>query len=295
MAAKELTRGQLIRRGKIIRAAAQAFYKLKFRLSGRATGEERFLVTDVGRVRTLCYGFEDASVKPVVFDMHGGGFILMSADVDERFCTAFVNGVGCKVISVDYAKAPEYPFPAAVNEVYAVVKHVGEHADEYVVDPNKMAIGGHSAGVNLAAATALSSAKAMEFAFRFQVLDYPPLDLATSPYDKPNPKGGVSPRMATVFDRCYIADPADARNPYVSPVYASADDLRCLPPALVIAPGKDSLHDEAVKYAAMLRDAGVETELHEFPEEAHGFTYRPRPASEEALRLMVDFLKKHLH
>jgi acetyl esterase len=295
MGRQELTRKQIIRRGKMVRGIMQFVYKFQlFGMKHANVGKEVFLETEAGRARTLWYGFEDETAKPILFDMHGGGFILMHADADEPMNLEFAEKVGCKVISIDYAKAPEHPFPAALNEAYAVVKHVVEHAKEYGVDPSRMAIGGHSAGANLSAVTAMKSVKKGEFAFRCQVLDYPPLDLATSPYDKPNPKGGVSPRMATMFDRCYISDPADARNPYASPVYAAMQDLVGLPPAIVIVAGKDSLHDEGVKYANMLKDAGVETELHEFLEEAHGFTYKPGPGAQDAIGLMIDFMKEHL-
>jgi acetyl esterase len=218
----------------------------------------------------------------------------MHADADEPMNLQFAEQVGCRVISIDYAKAPEHPFPVAVNQVYAVVKHVVEHAQEYGVDPSRMAVGGHSAGGNLAAVAAMQSVKKGDFAFRCQVLDYPVLDLATSPYDKPSPKGSVPPRMATVFDRSYMADLADARNPYVSPVYAEREDLEGLPPTIVIVAGKDSLRDEGVRYANMLREGGVETELRKFPDEPHGFTMKPGLGAQQAIGLIIDFMKVHL-
>jgi len=79
-------------------------------------------------------------------NMHGGGFILMSAETDEAMNVSIYQITGCKVISIDYALAPEYPFPAAVNQVYAMVKDVHKNAAGYGIDPERMAIGGHSAG-----------------------------------------------------------------------------------------------------------------------------------------------------
>ncbi len=294
MARRELTREQVMRRARVIQGLNRTYFKWKFRLSGPRLGVERFLDTEAGRVRTLWYDCEGQEPKPLVCDLHGGGFMLMSADVDEPFCREFVAKVGCRVISIDYAKAPQHPYPAAVDQTYAVVKHLVDHASEYGIDSSRLAIVGHSAGGNLAAVTSLRSIKEGGFGFRCQILDYPVLDLATSPFDKPSPKGSVPPWMATLFDRAYVTDLAEARNPYVSPVYASLEDVRGLPPALIIVAGRDSLRDEGVTYARMLSEAGVETELHEFPDQPHGFTYKASPATEEALRLMGDFLRKHL-
>ena len=293
-AKKELTRKQIVRRARMSRWITETAFRLQSGLTRAKVGKEVFLETEAGKVRTLWYGSDDQTVQPVLFDMHGGGFILMHADSDEPMNLRFADQVGCKVISVDYAKAPEHPFPEAVNEVYAVVKCVVEHAQEYGIDPSRMAVGGHSAGGNLAAVTAMQSMKKGDFTFRCQVLDYPVLDLATSPCDKPSPKGSVPPRMATVFDRSYMADLADARNPYVSPVYAERGDLEGLPPAIVIVAGKDSLRDEGVRYANMLREAGVEAELREFPDEPHGFTMKPGLGAQQAIGLMIDFMKAHL-
>ena len=118
-----------------------------------------------------------------------------------------------------------------------------------------MAIGGHSAGGNLSTVICMKAKKEGEFQFVCQVLDYPPLDLATSPLKKPQPKGAIPPKMALMFNACYV-DPAQAKDPYVSPVYATQEDLAGLPPALFILAGGDSLHDEGLKYCEMLKTAG---------------------------------------
>lgn len=249
--------------------------------------------TDAGDVRTLWYGFENKATKPVLFDMHGGGFILMSAEADDAMNRVIHEAVGCKIISIDYALAPEYPFPKAVDEVYAVVKAVHDGAERYGIDPCRMAIGGHSAGGNLATATCIQANRRRAFSFACQVLDYPPLDLATSPYDKPCPKGAIKPHTAAVYDACYIA-PEQASNPLASPVYGSDEDLMGMPPALLILAGHDSLHDEGAHYAAMLKAAGVAVEMHDFPDEKHGFTYFRSKAAPAAMGLITDFLKRHL-
>ncbi len=219
--AKVLTREECIRRGKRLRRPMTIFLKLQSLRPGmKSARDEMYIDTEFGKVRTLWYGFENPEKAPVYFDLHGGGFILGSADMDEEMNLELKEQVGCKIISIDYAKAPEFPYPVAVNQVYAVVKHVFENAEKYGIDRNKMAIGGHSAGGNLSTVTCMKAKKAGEFQFVCQILDYPPLDLATNPLDKPRPKGAIPPAMALIFNACYV-DPDQAKDPYVSPVYAT--------------------------------------------------------------------------
>jgi len=155
-----------------------------------------------------------------------------------------------------------------------------------------MGIGGHSAGANLAAVTCLRAKESGAYRLRYQVLDYPPLDMATNAFDKPCPKGAIPPKMASLFDLAYVGD-SDPKNPEVSPVYASPQQLAGLPPALVILAGGDSLHDEGAKYAAMLRDAGVETEVRDYPVVKHGFTLEKGKEADEAIAEMAAYIKKH--
>ena len=291
--AKNLTREQYIKRGKLFRKLMAIFLKLQnIGSKNKSMRDEIFIDTEFGRVRTLWYGFENSEKAPIYFDLHGGGFILGSADMDEKMNLELSKQVGCKIISIEYAKAPEFPYPVAVNQVYALVKHVFENGEEYAVDTKRMAIGGHSAGGNLSAVTCMQAEKEGKFQFVCQILDYPPLDLATSPLDKPRPKGAISPQMAMMFDACYV-DPSQAKDAYVSPVYATQGDLQGLPPALFILAGGDSLHDEGLKYCGMLEAAGVVTECHDYPNAPHGFTLRPSTDANDARAKMGAFLRKY--
>ncbi len=293
--AKLPTREQYIRRAKLIRGLMRVVLKfVKIGPKNKSMRDEIFIDTEFGKVRTLWYGFQNKETAPIYFDLHGGGFILGSADMDEEMNLELTKQVGCKIISIDYAKAPEFPYPAAVNQVYAVVKHVFENAEKYAIDSRKMAIGGHSAGGNLSTVTCMKAKEAGDFQFACQILDYPPLDLATSAFDKPRPKGAISPKMASIFDACYV-DPSQAKDPYVSPVYASRQDLEDMPPALFILAGMDSLHDEGAKYCSMLKSAGVVTECCDYPDARHGFTYKPSPDAIDAWGKMAAFLKKYLY
>lgn len=263
------------------------------RFKNKSLRKEIFIDTEFGRVRTLWYGFDEGSKRPVFFGLHGGGFIVGTAELDETINLQIKKDVGCKVISIEYAKAPDSPFPAAVNQIYAVVSHLVENADKYGIDPERMAIGGHSAGGNLATVTCMKAKKEGEFQFLCQVLDYPPLDFGICPYDKPSPRGCIPPGMASIYDACYL-DPSQLKDPYASPVYASKETLTGLPPALFILAGRDSLHDEGLRYREKLREAGVSTELSDYPNAAHGFTYRASDDTTHAILKMSAFLKKHL-
>lgn len=165
--------------------------------------------------------------------------------------------------------------------------------EKYGIDPNRMAIGGHSAGGNLATAACLMAADRSEFGFVCQVLDFPPLDLATSPFDKPCPKGAIKPKTAEEYDLCYVSADEQRCNPLVSPVYAPKEDLAKLPPALIVLAGQDSLHDEGLRYANLLKQAGTPVELHDLSGEKHGFVYYKSKATGSVVNTMAEFLARH--
>lgn len=289
------SREQLIRRGVRYYNTSMAIKSIKKMFSGKKNlGKEIWIDAVSGPTRTLWYGWENTEPTPVYFDLHGGGFMLGCADDDEPMNLEIEKQIGCKIVSIDYAKAPRFPFPFAVNQIYAVIDYLYEHSHEYGIDPGKMAIGGHSAGGNLSAVICLKAIEKRKIKFVCQILDYPPLDLATSALNKPQPRGSVPPKLAMMFDACYV-DPALAREPYVSPVFTSPERLSGLPPALIILAGKDSLHDEGLKYCGLLGEACVVTECLEYPDSPHGFTYGQSADALDARRKMAAFLKKHLY
>ncbi|WP_394916275.1 alpha/beta hydrolase [uncultured Robinsoniella sp.] len=262
------------------------------KLKGKTKADIRYVQTSQGNIRILEYGFKDQQIKPLFIDMHGGGFVLMNADSDETINNYLLDNTNVKIISIDYPKAPDHPFPSALDAVYEIVSYYYEHADELRIDRTGIGIGGHSAGANLAAAICIRAKQDQRPWPRYQVLDYPPLDLSTSPFDKPAPKGAVDPKMAAMFDAAYVSA-EQVRNPLVSPLLATEEMLFGLPPALIIAAGQDSLHDEAVGYADLLRQTGVTTALHDFPKAEHGFTLKPGEDTAKALRLIADFITLH--
>ena len=222
--------------------------------------------------------------------MHGGGFVagdLQSADPVARDLCA---GSGLMVVSVDYPLAPEHPFPAAPEAGLAVTAWVVDHAEELGVDPGRVAVGGDSAGGNLAATVAQLARDRGGPAIAFQLLVYPVVDhLGSFPSVKENGEGYLLTAEAMAWFSAHYAGGADIddRDPMMSPIYAA--DLAGLPPALVITAEFDPLRDEGEAYAMRLRQAGVPVQTTRYDGMIHGFftmttiTPRAREAIGEAV------------
>ena len=291
---KPLTRKQIERRVGLFRLLTSVFGRKAMGLTRERAGTELFLDTRAGRVRTLAYGIEDPTTLPLFVNMHGGGFTIGRPEMDDRFMAGIARAANVKVLSVDYSLAPEAPFPVALEECYAVVRHAKEHAAELGVDPERIAIGGHSAGGNLSAGVCLLDAERRELGLKALILDYPPLDLSTDPYLKPRPKKAIPPRMARMFDLAYVGSREAAKNPLVSPFYASPEQVGSFPPTLVITASEDSLAPEAEAFKDRLIEAGVEVTFKRFEGASHGFTHTGEPGAEEAWRLMTAHLVRYL-
>ena len=251
--------------------------------------------TSYGEARTHVYvPLHAAKPAPVFINLHGGGFVLGTPEMDDPWCAYVADLSGCMVFNVEYVLAPEYPFPAAVYQCYEVAQWIMQHASEWDGDGSRLAIGGHSAGGNLSAAVCLLNLqKGSELPIAYQILDYPPLDLDTDPADKPSFEEAIPVDMARMFNAMYFDNATDARNPLASPVLASSSELTGLPSALIITAGRDSLAAEAARYAEMLRESGVPVTYRDYPGEAHGFTHNGTPAhAEEAWQLMAEQLKQ---
>jgi acetyl esterase len=250
--------------------------------------------TREGAVRVLFSEPADRRAKalPAFIDIHGGGFILGSADGDDYYCRAICAHVGCVVVNVDYSLAPQAPFPAALRECYDIASWLSASGSELGVDPRRIAIGGHSAGGNLSAAVCLMAKASGAPAFVLQVLDYPPMDLAKDPYSKKRyPEGSkiIPPKLAKLFNKCYVT-PEQALDPLASPVYAK--DLSGLPPALVITAEEDSLAEEGELYADMLAAAGVPVARKRFDKVPHAFNFKDCPEARESWALIESELSK---
>lgn len=207
---------------------------------------------------------------PVLMFFHGGGFVIGSLDSQDRQCRALANASGCAVIGVDYRLAPEHPYPAAAEDAYAATRYVAEHAAEFGIDAGRIAVGGESAGGNLATVIALMARERGGPALRFQLLIYPVTDFTD---DSPSMHefDGVflSLKMQDWFAASYLPNIADRRAPYASPLHAT--DLRGLPPALVITAECDMVRDQAEAYAHKMQAAGVAVTLKRYDGMIHPF------------------------
>ncbi len=258
--------------------------------------ETRYIDTPQGRARALLY-WPLSSAKaplPVYFNLHGGGFIAGTPEHDDSYCQRLAHNLGCLVVNLDYVLAPEHPFPAGLRQSFAVLQWLADNAAELGIDPWCMAVGGHSAGGNLATGVAALARDQQRLRVVHQVIDYAALDLAapaeckTSPLDKPL----LRPGLMNFFMSCYFSDPAQARDPMASPALAEIEQLRGLPPATVITAEYDVLREEAQRYAAKLRQADVTVHERMFKGCDHMFTHLgPDEAAEQAWQLIEDSLR----
>lgn len=266
---------------------------LKPNITPNVEREERLIETSLGNTRVITYRPKrnTEGPLPVFVNMHGGGFVMGSAELDDAWCPVIADRASCLVVNIDYHLAPEYKFPAALYECYDILKWLYENPNVLQVDNKRIAVGGHSAGGNLAAALCLLNKEREKIPLVKQILNYPPLDLATDPDLKFKHKKAIPPRMAKLFNESYLKSMKDAENPLVSPVYA--EDLEDLPPALIITAEFDSLADEADYYASQLEEAGVTVKKKRYMEAAHAFTHTGElKQAEEAWHLISDELKE---
>jgi acetyl esterase/lipase len=208
---------------------------------------------------------------PGLVYFHGGGWAIGDLDTHDVICRQIANAAGCVVISVDYALAPEEKFPAGVEDAIAAAAWVAEHAAELGVDPARLAVGGDSAGGNLAAVVSLDARDRGGPRLGLQVLIYPATDMSLR-HDSHRRYGEglfLTHSLIVWFREHYLRTPADREDWRASP--ALAHDFRNLPPALVITAGFDPLVDEGEEYAQKLIAAGVPATVRRFPGQIHAF------------------------
>ncbi len=214
----------------------------------------------------------DAPV-PLVYWMHGGGYVLGSAAQDDALMARFASQLGCIGVSVEYRLAPEHPFPAPHNDCYDGLMHLVDKAADYHIDTTRIALGGASAGGGLAAGLALRVRDQAPISLVGQVLLYPMIDdrnIAQPDADHENTP--VWSREANLFGWTSFlghAPGGDGVSAYAAA--ARADDLSGLPPTYLPVGDLDLFLDEDIAYAQRLSQAGVACELHVFPGAIHGF------------------------
>ena len=210
-------------------------------------------------------------VLPVLVYYHGGGWVIGDLDTHDVLCRQLCNLSGCAVIAVDYRLGPENRFPAAVDDALAAARWVREEAATLKVDANRMAVGGDSAGGNLAAVVALAAREAGDLPLAFQLLIYPSTDQRRgAPSHTSNGQGYLLTKDSMdYYHDHYIADKAHDLDWRASPLLHT--DHAKLPAAFVLTAGYDPLRDEGLQYAQKLTEAGTRASLVNFERQIHGF------------------------
>jgi acetyl esterase/lipase len=200
--------------------------------------------------------------------LHGGGLVTGDLDSEHPWAARIAENSGAMVISVGYRLAPEHRFPAALDDAYAVLTWAAEHAGELGFDPDRIAVGGHSAGAGLAASVALRARDEQGPPIRFQLLNEPGVDDRLQTWSAKNftDTPWLTRDIVATAWRHYLG--SAAATPYAAP--ARATDLSGLPPAYIATAEFDPNRDDDIDYALRLLQAGVSVELHQWPGTFHG-------------------------
>ena len=216
-------------------------------------------------------GANAAVALPVLVYYHGGGWVIGDLDTHDTLCRQLANQAGCAVVAVDYRMGPETRFPAAVDDCIAATTWVQRNAGRLKLDGSRLAVGGDSAGGNLAAVVALAARESGELPIRFQLLIYPATDMRRGHASHSTNGDGYLLTRDTIayFHDHYIDDARHDLDWRASPLLHP--NLAGLPPALVLTAGYDPLRDEGLDYAQRLSDAGTPTSYVCFERQIHGF------------------------
>jgi acetyl esterase len=232
--------------------------------------EVRLLVLD-RRLAVRAYRPQRQEVLPALVFFHGGGWTIGDLDTHDVLCRELALGARCAVFSVDYRLAPEHPFPAAVEDCYFATEYLFRHAGELGIDASRIAVGGDSAGGNLAAVVCLLARDSGAPPLCCQLLIYPATDqrCAFGSHAR-NGEGYLLTREGINFFRAaYLPHAKDYDDWRASPLLAASHAR--LPPAFVLTAGYDPLVDEGRAYAERLAGAGVEVAYQDYPDMVHGF------------------------
>jgi len=260
-----------------------------------AVADHRVPVTG-GEITVRVYKPAGMGPHPVLVFYHGGGWVIGDLYTHDGICRSIVNAAGCAVASVDYRLAPEFKYPVPVEDSYAGLLWVVANATRLGLDSARIAVGGDSAGGNLAAVMALLARDRRGPRLLLQILVYPVTnyDFGTASYRENGTGFVLTTDDMRWFWRHYLSREEQGREMTASPIRARS--LADLPPALVITAGCDPLRDEGDAYAARLRDAGVAVTLTPYPGMFHGFPRMTRTLDQSRVLLdeIAGALKKAL-
>ena len=216
-------------------------------------------------------GSTPGDTLPALVYFHGGGWVIGDLDTHDSLCRHLANAAQCIVVAVDYRLAPEHKFPAAVEDCFDATSWIVQEAAALGIDRERLAVGGDSAGGNLAAVISLIARDRGAPKLRCQALLYPAVECGMTHASHDRFAEGyllTRPTMKWFYDQ-YLRGPADVDDWRASPLRAG--DLSGVAPALVLTAGNDVLCDEGQAYAHRLQEAGIAVQLRHFPDQIHGF------------------------
>ena len=239
------------------------------------------------------YRGSDVPTGLVVY-FHGGGFVIGSIGLMDNVAREIAYESGAVVISVEYRLAPEYPYPAALDDCEVVTRWALDNADRFGIPPTSIAVAGESAGGNLSACLALRLREAGDVPLAGQVLIYPVVAGSRGDFPSREAFEGVvlNRTTTTLYWEAYCGGRDLDAEPFAAPLWA--DSLKGLPPALVVLAGCDVLRDEGRAYSKRLRDEGVEVEEVCYPGQPHGFMNFGLPAATPAFERVGAWLRSKL-
>ncbi len=248
---------------------------------------------DIEGVPCRVYTPEGTGPFAMLVWFHGGGWVIGSMEETDATARVLCNRSGAVVVNVDYRLAPEHPFPAAADDALAVSRWIKDNASSLGGDPARVAVGGDSAGGNLAAV----AAQQVPGVYAYQVLIYPVTDatMSHSSYTE-NADGYLLTKQSMEWFLEHYAADADPTDPKLSPLYASEEVLAAQPPTFLLTAGFDPLRDEGQAYADKLEAAGVAVERVHYPDQIHAFftMYAAIPAGLDAIAQACAAMKKAL-
>lgn len=241
---------------------------------------------------------KSTELTPLVLFVHGGGFVAGDLDTHEVLACAIANRAGARVLSIEYRLAPEHPFPAGVDDVYASLQWVAANAAGLGADPRQIAIAGDSAGGNIATVTAMLARDRSGSHIAAQWLMYAALSnrMDTASWRDHGQNGFPTRELNAQFVACYVPEAMSPDAPLVAPLHARHENL---PPALIQVGELDPLRDENVAYAEALKTARVEASAIVYAGERHGFMQFYKNAAQsasgsDAIDTGAAFLRSHI-